>query len=173
MVKKPDNAIPLYWDACVFLSAINANKERVPVITSLLDDCDAGNIKIYTSYLSVTEVAFAESEKQDSVLDDEIEEKINKLWQPPSPINLIEVDPFIVWDAKTLIRKAIKKGWGLKPADAIHLATAQRIKVKYFHTYDMKKLAKFTEFMKFAIEIPKTNRFTFPPKKVTNKKQSQ
>jgi predicted nucleic acid-binding protein len=114
MPKKPDSAISLYWDACVFLSAINANKERLPIITSLLDDCDAGNVKIYTSYLSITEVAFAESEKRDSLLDDAIEDKINKLWQPPSPINLIEVDPFIIWDSKTLIREAIKKGVGLK-----------------------------------------------------------
>jgi predicted nucleic acid-binding protein len=162
MPKKTSNAIPLYWDACIFLSAINANKDRLPVITSLLDDCDAGNLKIFTSYLSITEVAFAESEKKDAVLDDAIEDKINKLWQPPSPINLIEVDPFIIWDAKALMRQAIKRGWGLKPADAIHLATAQRVKVDYFHTYDTDKLAKYAELTTFTIEAPKTNRFEFP-----------
>ena len=78
MPKKPDNTVSLYWDACVFLSAINANEDRLPIIEAILDNCDAGNVKIYTSYLSVTEVAFAESEKKDSLLDDAIEEKINK-----------------------------------------------------------------------------------------------
>jgi predicted nucleic acid-binding protein len=98
-------------------------------------------------------------------LDDSIEEKINKLWQPPSPINLIEVDPFIVWDAKALIREAIKNGWGLKPADAIHLATAQRIQADYFHTYDIDKLGKFAKVTNLKIEVPKSNRLVYPPEK--------
>jgi predicted nucleic acid-binding protein len=164
MLKK-GTEISLYWDACIFLSAINANEDRLPIITSLLDDCDAGNLRIFTSYLSITEVAFAESEKKDSILDDSIEEKINKLWQPPSPINLIEVDPFIVWDAKALIREAIKNGWGLKPADAIHLATAQRIQADYFHTYDIDKLGKFAKVTNLKIEVPKSNRLVYPPEK--------
>jgi predicted nucleic acid-binding protein len=63
------------------------------------------------------------------------------------------------------MRDAIKRGWALKPADAIHLATAKRIEVSYFHTYDIDKLAKFAELTKLAIEAPKTNRFAFPPKK--------
>ncbi len=161
-MSKKDTGIALYWDACVFLSAINANKDRLPTINSLLDDCDAGNLTIFTSYLSVAEVAFAESEKTDSILDDSIEEKIDKLWQPPSPIKLIEVDPFIVLDAKALIRGAIKRGWGLKPADAIHLATAQRVKVQYFHTYDTDKLKKFEQITALKIEVPKSNRLQFP-----------
>jgi predicted nucleic acid-binding protein len=66
MLKK-GTEISLYWDACIFLSAINANEDRLPIITSLLDDCDAGNLRIFTSYLSITEVAFAESEKKDSI----------------------------------------------------------------------------------------------------------
>lgn len=160
-MSKKDSGILLYWDACVFLSAINANEDRLPTINSLLDDCDAGNLRISTSYLSVTEVAFAETEKRDSILDDSVEEKIDKLWQPPSPINLIEIDPFIVFDAKALIRGAIKKGWALKPADAIHLATAQRIKAKYFHTYDIAKLQKFAELTGLEIEVPKSNRLAF------------
>jgi len=164
MPKKTSSEKSLYWDACVFLSAINANADRLPVIESILDDCDDGNVSIYTSYLSVTEVAFAESEKKDSLLDDAVEEKINKLWQPPSPINLIEVDPFIIWDAKALIRQAIKKGWGLKPADAIHLATAQRLKVDSFHTYDVSKLAKFSEMTGYEISHPQTDRLAFPAK---------
>ena len=81
-MSKKDTGIILYWDACVFISAINANADRLPIINSLLDDCDAGNLKIFTSYLSITEVALAESEKEDSTLDDSVEEKINKLWLP-------------------------------------------------------------------------------------------
>jgi len=164
MPKKTGQDKSLYWDACVFLSAINANADRLPVIEALLDDCDAGNVKIFTSFLSVTEVAFAESEKSSSLLDEAIEEKINKLWQPPSPINLIEVDPFIIWDAKLLIREAIKRGWALKPADAIHLATAKRVGVDSFHTYDIDKLAKFSEITELEIISPKTDRLAFPPK---------
>jgi len=96
MSKEASNEKCLYWDACVFLSAINLNADRLPVIEAILDDCDAGKVKIYTSYLSITEVAFAESEKNNLILDDKIEAKINKFWEPPSPINLIEINPFVI-----------------------------------------------------------------------------
>jgi hypothetical protein len=44
------------------------------------------------------------------------------------------------------------------------LATAKRIEVDYFHTYDIDKLGKFTELTKLTIEAPKTNRLAFPVK---------
>ncbi len=58
---------------------------------------------------------------------------------------------------------ATVKGIGEKDED-VHLATAQRIKAKYFHTYDITKLGKFADLTGLNIEEPKSNRFTFSSK---------
>ncbi len=61
-----------------------------------------------------------------------------------SPIQLVEFYDPIPGKAAELIRRAIVKGWQLKPGDAIHLATADHLKVSEFQTYD-DKLDKFKE----------------------------
>ena len=47
---------------------------------------------------------------------------------------------------------------------AFHLATAKRVNVKYFQTYDIDKLTKYAELTKLTIEAPKSNVFAFPIK---------
>ena len=150
-----------YWDADVFLSAINANQDRLPVIEAILDDCEQDNAEVYTSMLSIVEVAFAETEKQSRLLDDKTEEKINKLWLPPSPVKLIEINEFVLWDAKALMRNSIKQGWSLKPNDAIHLATAKRLQPLEIHVYD-KGWCKYSQEIGCTICAPKIDRLPFP-----------
>ncbi len=53
----------VYWDACVFLSYINGEQERLPVIDALLEESRSGKIEIITSTVSLAEVAFAEEER--------------------------------------------------------------------------------------------------------------
>ncbi len=69
--KEKENPKRYYWDACVFLSEINANPDRVPIIEAILDDGDQGKAEIYTSILSIAEVAYAEAEKDSKVLDED------------------------------------------------------------------------------------------------------
>ena len=38
----------LYWDACVFLAAVNGEMERVPHIDALMDAADKGDLVIFT-----------------------------------------------------------------------------------------------------------------------------
>jgi len=57
---------------------------------------------------------------------------------------------------------SIVKGWALKPADAIHLATAKRAAVTEFHTYDAQRLEKFTILTGYKIIEPQTDRLSFP-----------
>jgi predicted nucleic acid-binding protein len=161
MTKGKEDPKRYYWDACVFLSGINANPERLPIVEGILDDCDQGKAEVYTSILSIAEVAFAETEKSNKTLDEATRKKIDKLWLPPSPIKLIEIHEFVLWDARDLIRKAIENGTTLKPADAIHLATANRLPVDAIHTYD-DKLANHKGLAKCSILPPAiTDRFVF------------
>jgi predicted nucleic acid-binding protein len=151
----------VYWDSNVFLSAINASPERLPIIEAVLDDCDHGDVEVHTSVLSIAEVAFAESEQRRKQLSEEIEAKIEKLWVPPSPIKLHEISQYIANEAKALMRQAMLKSWALKPLDAIHLATAKRRQVDEFHTYDIARLAKLSAITGYPIVQPRTDRLPF------------
>ena len=58
-----DGRVPrYYWDSCVFLSAVEKVPTRVAVIERLLDDANAGRAEVFTSTVSITEVAFAKFE---------------------------------------------------------------------------------------------------------------
>lgn len=153
----------VYWDSNVFLSAINASKDRLPVIEAILDDCDHGDVEIYTSVLSITEVAFADSEKTERRLSPETQARIDKLWMPPSPIRVEEMSHPVANEARNLMRQAIVEGWTLKPPDAIHLASAKRRLVHEFHTYDVRRLSKFASITRYAIIEPRVDRLLFPP----------
>jgi len=150
-----------YWDADVFLSVINATPDRMPVLNAVLDDLGNGKIEIYTSMLSIVEVAAARSEKDAKALDPKINEKIDSLWRPPSPIKLVDIYPLLAYQARELMRHAIPYGWALQAADAIHLATAQRMNVDEYHTYE-DKLVKFSQITGYRILEPRTDRLAFP-----------
>ena len=158
----PERKAPrFYWDTCVFLSGIERVPDRVAVIEKLLDDADEGRIEIFTSTVSITEVAFAKFEKTQRALEPEVAEKIAQLWIPPSPIKLVEFHELIAFAARDLVRLAMPNEWSLKPLDAIHLATAQRIGVEAFHTYDG-KLAKYAHATGLKIEPPYAPVLPFP-----------
>lgn len=151
-------AAAIYWDANAFLSYINEFSERMPVLEALLGSSAGGGIQIYTSALSQVEVAFAASEQQQKVLDSAAERKINRLWDDPRAVVLVEYHDGIGRDARSLIRDAITYGWSLKPLDAIHLATARWLsrlgyQVAEFHTYDH-ALHKYNSLAGFQICEP-------------------
>lgn len=137
-----------YWDSCVFLSLISKDPERAPVITDLMHKAQAGKIEIYTSTFAIAEVGFATHEKASQKVDGDVEERIKTLWQPPSPITLVEFHQFHAEESRLLMRAGLDKGWtGLKGKDAVHLATAKLIGVDELHTYDLTRLAKYSDLI--------------------------
>ena len=148
----------IYWDANPFLSYVNEHPERMPTLDALLESSAGGNIKIYTSALSQVEVAFAASEQKQRALDPQEEQKIDSLWSSPDAIEVVEFNNLIGQAERALIRGALPFGWSLKPADAIHLATAQWLltagfTVAEFHTYD-RSLDKCGQIVGFKICEP-------------------
>lgn len=147
----PDDPRRVYWDANVVLSYLNGVPERVPIIEELFKQARAEEIELLTSSVSRVEIAFVQSEKDSGELDQEAEEAIDAFWSPGSPIKTVEFYDLIAEDAKALIRQGIEQGWGsLKPMDAIHVATAQRMKVSEMHSYD-DRVKRWSERLGFPI----------------------
>lgn len=161
----------LYWDACVFLSLIEGTVGRIPVIEGIIDEQKRGDVEIYTSAISIAEVAFAKAEKDNKILDPAVEATIDKLWQPASPFKIVDAYSALMFDAKSLMREAHgEDGWALKPADAIHLVTAKKVGADVFQTYD-DKLWKYSKFVDFRVEEPKTNSIVWPEEDDTEENQ--
>lgn len=137
----------------MLISGIERTRDRITTIDQLLADAGSGKIRIFTSTLSITEVAYEKLEQDQKTLSQADEKRIDALWGATSPITLVEFHELIAYQAKDLIREIVNKGWSLKPPDAIHLATAMSIQVDEFHTYD-KKLKKYGSITGLKIKEP-------------------
>ncbi|MHB9131676.1 MAG: type II toxin-antitoxin system VapC family toxin [Armatimonadota bacterium] len=159
----PSNRKVIYWDSGVWLSYINGESERLPVIDSILADSasDKGKCKLYTSVLTQVEVAFAKSEQDGKALDPDIEEKIDQLWDDTESLSLIEFHEGIGRTARELMRHCLTKGWSLKAMDALHLATAKFLGADEIHTYDEKWL-KLESILGIPIMLPATEQPSLP-----------
>ena len=150
-----------YWDACVFLSYINGVESRLPYLDALFAMSRKGDCRIVTSTFSITEVAYDASEISMDTLDPSVEAKIDALWNDRKSITLIEVHEQLQRDARRLMREGIPNGWRLKPADAIHLASAIYAKATKFHTYD-EGLFKYSDLIGIAVCEPNTPQMFLP-----------
>jgi predicted nucleic acid-binding protein len=125
-----------YWDSCVPLAYIADEDGRAATIEEMLRRARAGDVVIVTSVVTIAEVAYAADEKAERQLDPAVEDRIEELWKPASPIKLVEFYRQIGTEARDLMRAALVRKQRLTPVDAIHLATARRLQVAEFHTYD-------------------------------------
>lgn len=146
----------VYWDANAFLSYVNGYAGRMPVLEALLSSSD---VTIYTSVISRVEVAFGGVEQTNRRLDPAVEGLIGGLWANPDTI-IVECQDEIGEGGRRLMRETFPRGWRLKPADAIHLATARwlidaGVRIGEFHTYDT-DLFKYSSVVGFTICEPNT-----------------
>ncbi|HEV8636139.1 MAG TPA: PIN domain-containing protein [Chloroflexota bacterium] len=141
----------------VVLSYIEEIPDRMAVLDALLDLRVRRDdpTKVVTSVLSVTEVAYAQAEKGAAALDPVVLARIDDFWADREAILLAEFHDLIAREARDLIRSAVAHGWSLRANDAVHLATAKRLGVAEFHTYD-KRLDKYAEIVGFPIVRPRT-----------------
>jgi predicted nucleic acid-binding protein len=150
----------VYWDSCVFLSYINADPGRIDTLDALLDEIQKSNgeKRIVTSILTKVEVAWSAIEHTTQTLSPNVEQTIDALWNDESVIGFIELHDGIVIRARDLMRQSLTQGWSLKPADAIHLASAQWLGVEELHTYD-DKLPRYGTMIGCKICEPYTTQF--------------
>lgn len=150
----PNKGDTVYWDSNVFLSYINGHAARLPVIDAVLEESQRGDLTIITSTISLTEVAFAEMEKQNRVLEPAQEQAIDALFSDREVVTLIDFHELVAREARRLLRLAVEAGRKLTPMDAIHLATAIRQNADVLHTYDGPLTKIGRELFGFRVEEP-------------------
>lgn len=152
----PEQRLLVYWDSCVFLDYVNGAIDKLPTLDALLDRAGPrGDIEIVTSTLSIAEVAIGRLDQTGRLLDPEVEANIDQLWTDPI-VKQVELYKGIALRARDLVRASRLAGGGLKPADAIHLATARQVGVSDFHTYDT-RLFQYSQQMGFPVREPVTD----------------
>ncbi|QPC84459.1 type II toxin-antitoxin system VapC family toxin [Phototrophicus methaneseepsis] len=146
----------VYFDSCVFLSYFNNETNRADIIEQILDEThEDKNRFIVTSSLSITEVAFVAGEKasnKKSRLRFDTEEKFDLLWRDSSILRFVDFQENLARKARQLMRITSERGYRLKPADAIHLVSAELVGASEFFTYD--DLEKYSSFISIDIKLP-------------------
>jgi predicted nucleic acid-binding protein len=146
------------WDADVFLSYLDASqRDRWPVLDALLAESARrdGALRVVTSVLAMSEVAFTAQERLGRVLEDVEEARIDALWTAGGPAEVLDFHPGVARRARALVRGAMQEGLRLRPADSIHLATAIEAGVREFHTYNLEDYRNFARIAGFPIVSPR------------------
>jgi len=145
----------IYWDACVILSFLNNEKDRAQIIEGILAKIKTNNKeKIATSVLSKVEISWVAHEKLDRILNDEEEEKIDKLWNDFSVLEVVEFNDEIALIARNIMRQGMVVGKKIRTNDAIHIATAKWIVAKEINTYNLSDFKKFEYIISIPIKEP-------------------
>lgn len=130
----PLNRPRVYADACVILAYISNEEDRADIVQSVLDDARTERIDLFTSVMSITEVAYIEADNTDPSANEDL---IDQLWAPASPITLIDISQRVARNARSVVRRARQEGFrGVRSADAIHLASAELQGCSRFFTYE-------------------------------------
>lgn len=149
----PDGKL-FYWDANVFLNYLNGDINRLPTLDAILEDMSNSNKdRIVTSVISKVEVAWVATEKNTRSLSSDEEARIDLLWNDSSVIELVDLNDEITHITRSLLRRAMARGWSLKTNDAIHLATSEWVGAVEMNTYDT-RLWKYTELIGIPIKEP-------------------
>jgi len=155
----------LYWDTDVFLSYLNGEPQRLPILEAILDEIEKNKQdKIVTSVITKVEISWVAHEKLNRVLDPTEEERIDSLWNDSAIVEVMEFNDEIALIARSLMREGMINGWKLRTFDAIQIASAEWVQATELNTYNL------TDFKKFEslIGIPIRNPYTVQPKLFTD-----
>ena len=122
-----------YCDANVFLAYFKKERERVEVVSQFFAEIRQNKrAKVLTSVISITEVAHTAARHHQANSEGDAVKELDDFWEDSSLVELSEFYESLARRARRHVREYSR----LKPADAIHLATAQLVGVREFFTYD-------------------------------------
>jgi len=116
-----------YWDAACFIAWLGDEPERVPSLRPILREAEAGNLVIVTSVLTLTEVLW---NRRREVPSAEEAEEIEAFFDHEY-ILLVNLDRDLASRARRIIWER-----GVRPKDAVHVASALEAEAEHFDTFD-------------------------------------
>jgi predicted nucleic acid-binding protein len=124
----PTEPKKIYWDSCCYISLIEQTPGRIDVLKEIHEQAVRGEIIFVASALVIAEVV-----KLSGSAEPEIEQakKIKAYFENPF-ISVRTVDRIIAEEASQICRDHP----AIKPYDAVHIATALKLRCLSFHTYD-------------------------------------
>jgi predicted nucleic acid-binding protein len=131
-----------YLDTGVFIEYFSSDlDDKHKKCATLINAAQTGSIKICTSALTLAEVVYLRKPKKEEHNDPEkFEIFVENFFKLPF-IDIVEYDRQIAKITRQLVRK-----YKLNASiDAIHLASAIRMKADYFNSTDLKFINKFPE----------------------------
>ena len=149
---RPD-VVLVYCDSCLFLDYLNATPNGVEIVSPLVVLARSGDFEIVTSTISLAEVAYVGKELREGP-DSAIADGIDKMFRDETLLTLVEYDQEIGANARSLIRQTLRESKRIKPADAIHLATAMAVGASVLHTFDVDLIAHASALAAVAAELP-------------------
>jgi predicted nucleic acid-binding protein len=117
-----------YWDTCCFLGWLNEEPDKVSACRAVIQEAEAGKLRIVTSAFTITEVLWPKGQAPQIAHDRavEIHDFFRHEW-----IILQDVDRFIAESARDLVWNS-----GVSIKDSIHVASAIAGSVEQLDTYD-------------------------------------
>jgi predicted nucleic acid-binding protein len=120
----------IYWDSCVFLSAIQQTAGRYQTLKAILDFAAADGVVIVTSALTIAEVVKIDCGNAQSAQMTKDATTIRQFFENDY-LAIKNVDRGVAERASEIVREH-----GIKPPDAIHVATALVSRCDHLETYD-------------------------------------
>jgi predicted nucleic acid-binding protein len=116
-----------YWDSDAFLGWLKAEPDKVSECQAVIRVAEEGNTEIVTSALTLAEVLYLRGHQPIPAAD---AEKLERFFEHEY-IVVNDVDRMLAEEARKFV-------WdkGIRPKDAIHVATAIDAKVERLETFD-------------------------------------
>lgn len=132
-----DRPLRRAWDSCNWISLIADDEpERAEICQRILEDAEAGNCIIVASALTLAEVI---KQKGQPILSDSEEQTIANFFLHEYVL-IQDLTRTIGEDARRLARR-----YGLKPNDAVHLATALAADADVFESWNTRDFANLPD----------------------------
>lgn len=151
-----------YCDSCIFISFLNQQRDDndLEACSNIILVAEQNHIELYTSAFTMSEVVYIKSD----ISENEQEDIINKLFSN-GWIRIVQFEREISEINRYLVRK-----YKLTPSDALHVATAIRMRVDYFNMVDQKLIEKLPKEVccpphypkSIIIQKPSTPQFQLP-----------
>src|SRR5258708_7585108 len=106
----------IYWDSSVYIDRLQLTADKIDTLRAITDAAEAGRVTLLASTLVLAEVA--KLDKHEGADEEEKLKNLEALWENDYFI-IQSVDRSIALRAAQIVREN-----RLKPADAIHVATA-------------------------------------------------